>query len=400
MTVHDQYFRVNPVRGAAALVVAAGLFWLSTAATLDVTTDRGGTGVFTTSYGVRGLIARSETNLADRPAVALADAKTALVRGPVQPVAARNAGLALAQLGQIKQAQRAFAYSERLSRRDFGTQLWLIEDAVRRNDIPQALVHYDRALRTSRAARDQLLPVLVAAADDTQIAEPLARLIRGRAPWVPEFLNRLSGKTANPTTIVPLLLAYRPDPNSDTDIALLERTLERLRAIGHADAAQLLFHAVWPTATAKPVQNSGFEASRQLLPFGWAYQEVDGVIGFPETLQNRSGRVLTVQLSPSYRGVAARQFTVVASGRYRLSATGGEVQLGGATPFVRLTCDGDERMVGQLPLAATSSTRRVQTVVTIPANCRGIWLSVVGQAPDEQEGSFWIDDISLDRLAG
>ena len=51
------------------------------------------------------------------------------------------------------QGEALFHFASSLSRRDVPTQLWLIEDAVRKNDIPGALSHYDAALRSSLASQ-------------------------------------------------------------------------------------------------------------------------------------------------------------------------------------------------------------------------------------------------------
>ncbi|MDT9096849.1 hypothetical protein RSW32_26335, partial [Escherichia coli] len=71
--------------------------------------------------------------------------------------------------GDVGAARRLFAYGQRLSRRDNSTQLWAIEDAVARNDIPDVLRHYDVALRTSPNLADILYPVLASASADPAI---------------------------------------------------------------------------------------------------------------------------------------------------------------------------------------------------------------------------------------
>ncbi|MFV3517295.1 hypothetical protein ACNJD8_22045, partial [Mycobacterium tuberculosis] len=73
-------------------------------------------------------------------------ARQALVQDPTAVAAVATLGINAQLRGDTGPARRIFAYANQLSRRDLRTQLWAIEDAVSRNDIPGVLNNYDIAL--------------------------------------------------------------------------------------------------------------------------------------------------------------------------------------------------------------------------------------------------------------
>ena len=74
-------------------------------------------------------------------------ARRAIARGPLSISAYRVLGLMADSEGRPRAASALLHYAGRLSRRDFGTQLWLIQDAVNRNDAAAALAQFDVTLR-------------------------------------------------------------------------------------------------------------------------------------------------------------------------------------------------------------------------------------------------------------
>jgi len=66
-------------------------------------------------------------------------ARQSLRRSPVSAAGATMLATARDLAGDTSTARRLMDYSESVSRRDLPTQLWFVEDAVRRNDIPLAL---------------------------------------------------------------------------------------------------------------------------------------------------------------------------------------------------------------------------------------------------------------------
>lgn len=124
-------------------------------------------------------------------------AKEALARSPLSVGAARTLALSYDLLGRNTAARSAFVYAEQLSRRDFATQAWLIEDRVAADDVSGALVHMDRALRTSKLAPNVIMPVLVGAIDDPRLIDPIAKLLASNPPWRASYLAQVASQSKN-----------------------------------------------------------------------------------------------------------------------------------------------------------------------------------------------------------
>jgi hypothetical protein len=201
---------------------------------------------------------------------ALKLSKSSVERDPLSIVGLRNIGLIEAQTGHVLQARKVFTLAGKLSKRDLPVHLWLIEDAVDRNDIDAALLHYDEALRTSPAARGMLLPILVKATDDPAISEPLRRFLARRPPWAQDFFASWATDGPSSTPISALVQswgAYRERDNWSVVQKLITR-LYRERRFQEAHRLFLATVGVSP-GRAPLVYNSGFEASPTFAPFDW-----------------------------------------------------------------------------------------------------------------------------------
>ncbi|MFD2427454.1 hypothetical protein ACFSUK_03150 [Sphingobium scionense] len=95
---------------------------------------------------------RPSASEADR-ARAVTIARDALQHDPTAVEAVATLAVDAFIRGDQTEGERLLGYSQKLSRRDLRTQLMAIELAVARDDIPDALRHYDIALRTKKCAR-------------------------------------------------------------------------------------------------------------------------------------------------------------------------------------------------------------------------------------------------------
>ncbi len=96
-------------------------------------------------------------------------AKQSLRGGALNPVAIRLLGYVADARGDTKKARHLMLLSQKVSRRDLGTQLWLIEDAVARDDKRAALNHYDIAMRATPSSFPILFPTLTGALGDPDV---------------------------------------------------------------------------------------------------------------------------------------------------------------------------------------------------------------------------------------
>lgn len=153
-------------------------------------------------------LASAEANSVDRLRADLL-ARQALRQDPTAVAAIATLGLNAQVRGDTAGARRSFTYAERLSRRDLQTQLWAIEDAVGRGDIPGALRHYDIALRTSRNAPDLLFPVLGSAITESSVRDSLIKRLAAKPIWGTDFVAYVAGNSPYPSATASLFLALR-----------------------------------------------------------------------------------------------------------------------------------------------------------------------------------------------
>lgn len=327
-------------------------------------------------------------------------AEAAVRASPVNVGAIRVLGLVAALRNDNRTAERLFTYAEGLSRRDLPTQLWLIEHAVQRDDIAEALLHYDRALRTQVEARAILFPVLMAAASDPAIARPLARIMAARPDWWPVFAETMiASPRSSPRALAFLLQNVRLRPSEPTERPLLLAALARLVNDGEYRGAQRLYRSVRsPRAPQTVVTDGGFDAAPDLPPFDWLFVEDVDLSAFRDTRED--GYVLRLQSAEARSGDVARQLLLLQPGSYRLSFTVGDVATdSSARPAIMLRCANSEaREIVRLdaPEAASGGRSVSRTFNVSGGDCSAQWLAIyIGPADSGQPVAPWVDGISI-----
>ncbi|UUL82176.1 hypothetical protein [Sphingomonas qomolangmaensis] len=347
--------------------------------------------------GVAGRLVLNEPSPSDA-AAAVALSNEVLERSPVSAAAARNLALATLLQGDLGAARRIIALGEGLSRRDVPTQMWLIEDRVQAGDIPGALVHYHRAMQTSRDTRETLLPVLAQAASDPVIARSLAATFVRRPEWWSDFLGRFVATTDSPESLMLIARGLRLDPRSDIDRARLVTIYQRAAILGDAAGARGLFLQVTgQRSQALLVNDGGFEQGRGMPPFDWALADESDRAGVRETRPGATGAV-ALTLTGNQGKEVARQLLALAPGRYRLTARVGAVGPGLLSPpTVSVACaSGDQGLVESSRFPPATAPTPMAMDFAIDRACRGQWLIIssaanVGFLSDEP----WIDDIRV-----
>ena len=324
-------------------------------------------------------------------------AKASLLALPLNVVAARAMGLAAALSGNTTKAGAAMAYAETLSRRDLPTQLWFIEQRVAANDVPGALVHYDRALRTKTEAQDLLFPILLSASTDPAVARPLARILSARPEWWRTFAEQLLGHNPSPMAIFLIMQGLRLDPSDSDERGLLARAMDRLVEAKRVDLATELLPPSMRASRSMP-RNGGFETDSGFRPFDWATSDAPDLNGAMQSRDGGMGRALFVTARNGQSGEVARQVLALAPGSYRLRATIGGTALAAEAPTLTIQCVGGGAVLTKL--AATTiavAGTAVSTQFVVPTDCRGQWIAVAGVAADGDviDTLPWIDDIAI-----
>lgn len=325
-------------------------------------------------------------------------ARQALDRSPIQAAAARAIGLSALLADNPTDARAAFAYAERLSRRDLPTQLYWIETDVERGNIRQALRHYDLAMRTSVKSRAMLGNILIAASSDPAIATELARLLRTQPRWLPEFYQRLMGQGENPDALLLIAGTMRFDAGDPSQASFLAMALNRLVALGAYDKARVLYQRS-AGGSDDMVHNGGFDRANRLPPFDWTIASEPTYSGIVETRVGwPHGNVLTV--TGTEANDVARQLLLLAPGRYRLKADTANVRQERETrPVVVITCLSNAA-VTSIPFApAGTKPVRMTGTFDVPGGCPAQWITIRNTPSfDPIDNDPWIDRIMIQRI--
>jgi len=332
-------------------------------------------------------------------------AEAALRREPVNVAAARTMAVVSTLSGDGTKGEQYLILAERLSRRDVATQVMLLESEVRRNNIPGALLHYDRAMRVSTDARETLLPIMVQAAAEPAIANGVGRLLDPRPPWWFPFAEHLVSESNAPGSVIFLLGKLRLDPRNDRERSLVVLALRRMVEAGAFASAERLYRQTGgsaPGAGGNFVRNGGFDApDLGLPPFDWLYVNESGLGAYRENDVARGGFVLRLSAETERSGEVARQLLTLPPGHYRMDAVVGSAEAGSQSRLaVRCAGEGGAALV-TLPFAvAGSAGAPLGGTFQVPAaNCGAQWLSVgAGAAQASGATQPWIDAISVHRL--
>ncbi len=241
-------------------------------------------------------------------------------------------------------AARLAGLSEQVSRRDVLAQFFLIEQAVRSNDVAGALRHYDIAIRTNPDSARLLYDTLGAAGTDPEIRAGLRPYVQAPAPWMAGFLFQLSDKVGGAQTAAALLeeanVVGRPGPLA----GLLPPIIARLVDQGHADDALRLATAIpgFDAASLKTIDFADTTRDPRIGPLGWVITDAGASrIGWSSVRDKRALDVSIVSAQADDQ-VLMRRVVALAPGPYRLQATVTQHDgNGGAPPLKwRMSCLG------------------------------------------------------------
>lgn len=249
-------------------------------------------------------------------------AKESLRGGALNPVAIRLLGYVADVRGDQKKARELMLLSHKVSRRDFGTQLWLIEDAVARGDKKQALYHYDIAMRTTPSSWSILFPTLTGALDDPDVRIGLVPYVKAAPDWLPPFLGEAINTINNPANLADALVKAGPLPDQDDYRSLSNSLLVQLAAKNKFPAFGQYYLGLRGSKaeTLQAVDLSKATVNLKYPAAGW--QLVDNPsIGGAFSPADKGGRYSLAAFAGSgERGELMRKYLFLKPGNYRFAA--------------------------------------------------------------------------------
>lgn len=336
------------------------------------------------------LIAGPDAGVVDR---ARADrmARLALRQDPTAVVAVSTLGLSAQIGGDTAAARRLFAYAHNLSRRDLQTQLWMIEDAVGRNDIPGALRQYDIALRTMPGLGEMLFPVLTSAISDPAIRVGLVATLSRRPSWSADFISHLVQAPVVPRDTAALLLGVHRGGGAVSSTAQA-KVIGALITAGNVQAGWDYYAAMHPGADPRRSRDPRFANVPDVpSPFDWAATGDGGVNAVLER------GLLDFSAPASVGGPVVQQLQLLPPGRYQLIGhSEGIDQVDDARPYWVLTCQ-EGRELGRVAMPNSITAKGAFAgIFDVPADCPVQVLMLVARPSDSMDGlSGRIDHVEL-----
>lgn len=336
------------------------------------------------SAGARVALLDVQKDTSAKGRAAIRERTAAIVqRDPTNVVALTALGLAT---DDAKRARAIITKADELSRRQLLAQLWLIQDAVDRNDVRGALVHYDTALRTSPTASAILFPVLVNATTDPDLLPDLARMLARQPAWGAQFLQQLAQSASdlpNAAKLFETLIARGVSPGGQQLVTLTQRLVDKQQYA----AAWNLYRSVRKDQPRDGVRNGDFGDDPYFpLAFDWQVSENQADLAASIDRMGGSGR-LSFSAGSGTGGAAARQLLLLEPGEQRVSALAYDIRSAAAQrPYVAVACAVTGAELGRLtlPLAGPGGKRAAGTV-KVPAGCPAQWLYVTVPAADSFE---------------
>lgn len=346
---------------------------------------------------------------ADTSAAALAKAEGVAIRSfersPLSPAAVRTLAYVADMRGQPDRALALMRFSLRLTRRDFPTHLWFIEHYVGKDDLPNALNHYDMALRTSALAHPVLMPILIKATEDSRLIRPLAKVLDRRPVWKDDFIRDVISKGPSALNVA-LLSEYVAASGNPFSAVRIDNLTDRLVAEGQFTRAAKLAKRDYQNQL---VANGGFETAIGSSPFDWkltsdfdlgAAVSSQGKTG-PDLQPGRSGE-LQIDAAAGRGGEIASQLLLLSPGRYRLTADwSAAASDAGGSAFWTVTCaTGEKQVILTIDVTKTNQQNRDAEFDVAGAGCPAQRLSLsVRSASDTQGYSGSVDNVTVSKVA-
>lgn len=303
-------------------------------------------------------------------------AKLALSQDPTSVPALSTLGMSAWVRGDIENARKIFAYSERLSRRDLRTQLWMVEDAISRNDVKSALHHYDIALRVSETAPDVLYPVLGAAVSEPEIRNTLANVMATKPRWNEFFIPYVAGNGTDPASVA-LLFGQLQRAGIEIPGASQTTVIGRLIASGHVDVAWAYYASIRPGSVRDRSRDPHFAKSfPEPAPFDWVLINDRGITTSMQ--RNDRGGVVEFSAPLGIGGSVLRQMQLLPPGIYALHGRSvGIEQIDSTLPYWALTC-ASQREIGRVVVNNSDVAGGVFTgQFIVPTDCPTQYLTLV-----------------------
>ncbi len=389
------------IRTVAIVAAAAPLLWISigVSGTLSRSPEQNRIALSLWPWGAKPQITEASLIVAanpdDIPATQIREIATAaLMREPVNASAAKLMGLSYALENNAALARKYFQQSEVLSRRDLTAQLWLLEDAVSRDDVETALRHYDKALRTSKPIASTLFPILASALDDENVSDQVIALLQAKPLWSDRFLSFAIPKVEKASVLMEMV--RKLDFDTSANPILAKKIVARLDEIEGSGAAYAAYQQLFlrdRNAFGSLLTNGDFSRIPDGSIFDWRLRNGASAFARRESAGGGTYRLHLVERGER-GGTLASQNTVLAPGTYVVKATAGGLQDGTQILRILVSCtDPTGSWRQRIDISVDPKPGSFSREISVPAGCVAQQFAL--GTPPARNADLWISDLAV-----
>jgi hypothetical protein len=315
-------------------------------------------------------------------------ARSALEHQAINAKAIRQLGYAADAKGDPKRALALVTMAERLSRRETGTQLWLIEHYAQANNTSKTLNHYDILLTTEPDAQTLLYTRLSSAIADEPNRAALLPYVRQDRPWASGFLWHAISNDKDLSNIVNLITEAKGLPKNDKtkraqEVALLGRLVAEKR---FSDAKRI--YDLIPGARTTRLTNPSFDNDDRRARFGamgWQIPDSPDAGGGFLSKDGGSAPALSIFANSATTQIVASRLLYLNPGSYRFLAKFSQLQ-SGDDGYVRFQMRCPTRSDGTPVWIFDIDPKRTFARIDLPSDCPVQLLDIVGSGGKGQLG--------------
>ncbi len=338
---------------------------------------------------------------ADRAASAAELARTSIAAQALNPQALRVLGAVEDRNGHAARALALMHLSDQLTRRDLGTQVWLVNHNAALNDAAESLRHYDTVLRASNDVQPVLFPILQRALADKGIRAAFAPYIQSGAPWLPNFLAFQISSTTDPSNVASAVidaggLPRQPDYYRGLETQLLAQLADTKRYDKMRDFYALLHGKAPDVLTAAGF--SGTTTDSRFQPITWKLIEAAAVSAAFEQEPQSGQMAFHIIAGSGQHGIAGSKLMMLPAGHYRIASSLRFLHRGtgsGLAWSVQCAATGSDISLKDVGTAA----RLAAVEFDVPSVCPAQTISLVVTGGDASDGvEVFAQDVILKRL--
>jgi hypothetical protein len=324
-------------------------------------------------------------------------AQKALRQQTVNAKALRLLGYYADAKHQPLRAKMLITQAAKLSRREPGAQLWLIEAEAREGNTKKTLVHYDILLRTKTDSKLLLFPRLINAITEPDVRAALKPYMRNGNSWISGFLGQALYTGQDTSALVNLIVESHGFPPLEMSRSQETALLRRLANEKRFDDVHRIYRLMPGAKTARLTDASFDETDRDSRygPVGWLLLDDPEAGGGFSGKQSSTHPNLQLFANSSTTRIIASKLLYLQTGTYRFNAKLASIERSDGG-FLRwqLRCANDPSNRANWILEMDAKT--AATNLTVPAGCPVQYLDIVISGGRAQIGmEAVVSDVSI-----